>query len=131
MKIKIMANSYALTSDITVGQIESLKQRNPEALKIKDKDGNDVFAVSYAEGADSVSKFGITFGAMSRDGEGKAVLVGTIPAGVKTNEEAKAYVEEKLHVASTYLKTLEAAVPTAAAAVNEAKNALMNDIEVS
>ena len=131
MKIKIMANTYALTSDITVGQIENLKQRNPDALKLKDKDGNDVFAIGYAEGKDSISEFGVTFGAKSRDGSGKAVLVGTIPAGVNTNEDAKAYVEEKLHKATVHLKKLEETVPAAAGKVDEAKNALMNDIEVS
>ena len=129
--MRIMSNSYALTSDITVGQIESLKSRNPDALKIKDENGNDVFAVSYAEGKDCITAFGVTFGAKSRDGSNKAVVVGTIPSGIETNEAAKAYVEEKLHKATEYLKTLEETVPAAATKVAEAKNSLMSVIEVS
>lgn len=131
MQIKIMANTYALTSAIKVGDIELLKKRNPAALKIKDKDGNDVFAVSYAEGKDSVSAYGITFGAKARDNSGAAVLTGTIPATAKTNEEAKAYVEEVLHAASVYLKALEEGVPAAAAKIAEDKATLMSAITVS
>ena len=131
MQIKIMANTYALTSAIKVGDIELLKKRNPAALKIKDKDGNDVFAVFYAEGKDSVSAYGITFGAKARDNLGAAVLTGTIPATAKTNEEAKAYVEEVLHAASVYLKALEGSVPAAAAKIAEDKATLMSAITVS
>lgn len=131
MQIKIMANTYALTSAIKVGYIELLKKRNPAALKIKDKDGNDVFAVSYAEGKDSVSAYGITFGAKARDDSGAAVLTGTIPATVKTNEEAKAYVEEVLHAASVYLAKLEESVPAAAAKIAEDMATLMSAITVS
>ena len=131
MQIKIMANTYALTSAIKVGDIELLKKRNPAALKIKDKDGNDVFAVSYAEGKDSVSAYGITFGAKARDNSGAAVLTGTIPATAKTNEEAKAYVEEVLHAASVYHKALEESVPSAAAKIAEDKATLMSAITVS
>lgn len=131
MQIKIMANTYALTSAIKVGDIEMLKKRNPAALKIRDKDGNDLFAVSYAEGKDNVSAFGITFGAKARDNSDQAVLVGTIPTTAKTNEEAKAYVEEVLHAASVYLQQLEESIPVAARKIADEKTALMNSISVS
>ena len=131
MQIKIMANTYALTSTIKVEDIELLKKRDPAALKIKDKDGNDVFAISYAEGKDNVSAYGITFGAKARDNSGAAVLTGTVPASAKTNEEAKAYVEELLHSAFVQLAKLEESVPAAARKIAEEKAALMNNISVS
>lgn len=131
MQVKIMANTYALISSIKVCEIESLKKRQPDALKVKDKDGNDVFAIGYTEGKDSVTKFGITFGSIARDGSGKAVLVGTIPANVKTNEDAKSYVEEQLHAATVYLKQLEKDIPEAAKRIAAEKEALMSTIEVS
>ena len=131
MQIKIMANTYALTSTIKVEDIELLKKRNPAALKVKDKDGNELFGVSYTGGKDSVSAYGITFGAKARDNSGAAVLVGTIPATAKTNEEAKAYVEEVLHTASGYLAQLEASIPEAARKIAEEKATFMNNITVS
>ena len=131
MKITIMANTYALTSTIKVGDIELLKKRNPGALKIKDEDGNDVFAISYAEDKGCVSNYGVTFGAKARGNSGAAMLIGTIPSSAKTNEEAKAYVEEVLHVAGVYLSLLEESVPAAAAKVTADKAALMDVITVS
>lgn len=131
MQVKIMANTYALTSAIKVEDIELLKDRQPSALKITDEEGNEVFAVSYAEGKSCVTNFGITFGAKARDNSGAAVLTGIIPATAKTNDEAKAYVEQTLHQAIAYLTLLEERIPAAAHKVKAEKEALMNSIVLS
>lgn len=131
MQVKIMANTYELTSSIKVDEIEALKKRNPAALKVTDKDGNDKFAISYEKGKGSVTQFGLTFGAKSRNNEGKAVLVGTIPANIESDEAAKDYVEELLHVAAGYLAELEATIPEAARAVEAAKNTFKGQISIA
>lgn len=130
MKITITADAFALTSAIAVSDITTLKKSNPSALKIRDEEGNDLFAVSYVEGKPSVSAAGITFGGKSRgedDAAGKATFTGMIPAGVK---DAKDYVAEVFASAITYLAQLEETVPAAAQKVATDRKNLVDSIEV-
>lgn len=130
MKLSITADAYALTSKITVKQIELLKKYNPEALQIKDKDGNVEFAVSFVEGKPSVEKFGVTFGGATRDEHGYATITGIIPANVKTTDAAKEFVAEKFGAIEAYLTKLEETIPTAAGKVAEARKKIVDSITV-
>lgn len=131
MKITITADAYALTSDLAVKDIELLKKYNPDALKIKDEEGNEKFAVSYSEGKPSIAAFGVTFGGKTRDEAGKATITGTIPSDVRTAESAKEFVAEKFGAVVVYLKQLEASVPEAAKKIADERKALVDSITVA
>ena len=79
MKITINGDAYVLASEIKAEDIELLKKYDPDALKIKDKDGNDKFSVTYAEGKSGIQKFTdsacATFGGKTRDDAGNAALL--------------------------------------------------------
>ena len=101
MKITITADAYAITSKITVDEIKTLKKSNPDALKVKDADGNEKFAVSYAEGKPSITAFGVTFGGKSHDEAGYATITGMIPTGTANPKE---YVADLVAPVKAYLE---------------------------
>lgn len=135
MKITISGDAYVLASEIKAEDIELLKKYDPEALKIKDKDGNDKFTVAYAEGKSGIQKFtgsaGVTFGGKTRDDAGNATITGTLPAGLIGKDEAKAFVAELVTPFLSYLNQLEQSIPEAAKKIRTERSALLDKITVS
>lgn len=119
---------YALTSTLTKENIDLVKKYRPDALKVKDADGNDVFGISYVEGKNCIAKNGITFGATSHDG-GFAMVVGdlpeTLPAGTPNVNE---YVADIVGSALGYLESLENTLPSIAEGIACDRAALIDSI---
>lgn len=131
MKLTITGDAYALTSTIKVDEIELLKKYNPDALSVKDKDGNVKFKVSYSEGKGSITPYGVTFGGKGRgESDGCATVTGTLPAGLST-DEAKKYVVELVGGVVAYLEQLEKDVTKAAEAVSTQRKKLIDGITVA
>lgn len=128
MKITITADAYAITSKITVDEIKTLKKSNPDALKVKDADGNEKFAVSYAEGKPSITDFGVTFGGKSHDEAGYATITGMIPVGTTNPKE---YVADLVAPVKAYLEQVEGAAHDAAVAAKAARKELVESITVA
>lgn len=128
MRITITADAYAITSSMTVEEIKTLRKANPDALKIKDADGNEKFAVSYSEGKPSINAFGVTFGGKSHDDNGFATITGIIPAGTSSPKD---YVADLVAPVKTYLEQVEAAASPAAEAAKTARKALVDSIVVA
>lgn len=129
MKISIISGAYSLTSELKVEDIVLLKKYNPDALSIKDEDGNTKFAIGYSEGKPSVSSFGITFGSKSFEG-GKASLTKSLPANMSDAATAKDYVAEEFGAVVAYLKQLEESVPEAVKKIKDDKKAIVDSITV-
>ena len=126
MKISIAGDAYVVTSSLAADDIELLAKRNPDALKIKDEDGNEKFSISFVEGKSSLANFGITFGGKSRgEKAGLATYTGDIPSGTAG---AKEFVAEKIGCVAANLKKLEESVPDAVKEVKAAKEELLKNI---
>ena len=127
MKIKVFEDlkQYTLISTLTLEDIQTLKKYQPDALKIKNADGDDVFGISYVEGKHSVSAIGITFGAASVKGN-FAMVVGTIPAGTEKVEE---YIADQVGAALVHINTLEESIPEALKTIKAARAELISGIE--
>lgn len=130
MKLSIMSGAYTLNSELTVEDIVLLKKYNPDALTIKDEDGNVKFAVGYSEGKPSIAPFGVTFG-MKSFNDGKASITETLPTTLDTAEKAKEYVAEKFGGVVAYLETLESTIPEAAKVIKDKRKALIDSITVA
>ena len=128
MKVTITGDAFALTSSIKVEDIKMLKKQSPDSLKIKDDENNDIFGIDYVEGCPSITKFGITFGGVSRDGKGFATLTGTIPSGTAN---AKDYVADTLGSAASMLKDIETVLPDIIKEINDNRTAFINGITVA
>lgn len=128
MNIKIFKDlkQYVITSAMTVADLEAVKKYRPEALKKKDADGNDIFAVSYVEGKPFISAIGVTFGGKSSDG-GYAIITGVLPNDLKESEYG-GYIADKVGAALTYINDFEDTIPAIAAEIAAERAALIGSI---
>lgn len=128
MQIKINKEYGKLTvlSSIKVEDIALLGKYAPDALCIKNDNGDEVFGVSYAEGHPSVSEFGVTFGATSADGHAKVVF------DLPEIEDAKLRdaVADTVAPAFENLGKIEAQVEAAVNAVRRYHETLVNSIVI-
>lgn len=130
MKIKIDKDlkKFALTSTLTKDDILLAKKYRPAALKKQDKDGNDVFAVSYVEGRPCLSANGVTFGAASHNG-GYALITGDLPdklpGGCAGYGE---YVADMIGAALPLVNEFEAAIPAVVSGIKAERTALLESI---
>ena len=86
MKVTVNGNALVLTSDIKAKEIELLKKVNPSALKLKDEDGNDIFAVGLSTSG-GINKNGVSFDGKTRDEDELATVTVAVPAGTKDVEQ--------------------------------------------
>ena len=128
MKITVFQDvkKYALTSTLTVEQIQLVEKYRPDALTIKDSEGNPVFAMNYKEGKPSVSKFGITFGSASTEGK-LAQVTGDLDK-VPADQKAGEYIADLVGAALEHINHLEATLPSVAAEIASARSALIAGI---
>lgn len=127
MKIKIIPDTgkYVINTNIAKEDFDLLKKYNPDALKIKDEEGNDVFAIGYTEGKSNAASFGVTFGGVDRNG----CLVANfdIPAG---EDHLQEYVADAIGSVITNLAAIERSIPTTAATVKTNRADLIASIEI-
>lgn len=129
MQIKIFKNlkQYTLTSSLKKDDIELVKKYRPGALKKKDADGNDIFAMSYVEGKPCVAANGITFGAADVDG-GYAMIIGSLPEALPANTTAGDYIADKVGSALEFVNEFEALIPEIAEEIRAERNELIASI---
>lgn len=128
MKIAIAGDAFVITSDIKKKDFDLLKKYKPEALKIVDEDGNDVFSIEYSEGNPSIAKFGVTFGGVTRNNSAKLTLTGIIPTNVA---DAREYVADTIGGVMANIKTIEDNVGGSATDVANARKALIDSITMA
>lgn len=130
MKIKILndVKKYVITSTIKKEQLELVKKYRPDALVLKDADGNDVFGMSYVEGRPCVSKNGVTFGSVND--AGYLLVTGDIPADLpKGVADNKNYVADIIGAAQANIKALEASLPEVIEQIGAARSEIISGIE--
>ena len=118
---------YTLTSSITKDDIDIIKKYRPAALKKKDADGNDIFAVSYVEDRPCISPSGMTFGSVSAEG-GYVMIVGSLPETLPEHMSAGDYVADKVGSALSFVSEFETSVPDVANSIRHERAELINGI---
>lgn len=113
-KMKVMGDTIQLTTDLTREELERVKNYAPEALKLFDNEGNEVFGVEI--GNASYSKYGICF--CNETAEGKMFMTTNNPV-IDHSDPAKE--REKL---VRYFAPVISKLQTVEANVNAAKEAL-------
>ena len=103
-KVTILGDMIQIKSDLTAAQVERVKAFAPEALKLYDEEGNEIFGVD--EGNASFSKYGICF--CSKDNDGKLFLTTNNPSEDHSNvEEEKKVVVKAIAPILAKLKAVE------------------------
>lgn len=125
MKITIFkeVQKFTITSAVSKEDFDLLRKYNPSALVLKDKDGNQIFAIG--EGNDCLASFGVTFGGTTAGGNLK--YTGTIPADLGKQTPAE-YVADLVGCCLDGLKAIEENIPAAATAVRTSRASLISGI---
>lgn len=122
MNITVQGNTLVLTSNIEYKGIELLKKVNPDALKLKDEDGNDIFSVGVGTNG-GINKNGVVFDGKTRDeNEFATVSVTGVPA---EKEKAEKFVSETVLPVWGNLEKVAAQVSEAVTTYGEQKAALL------
>ena len=118
-KVKILGDSFTITSAAKVADIKTLNKYNAKALKLYSTDDkkSELFGVGFAANGGSINANGVTFN--GEDANGFAYLTQPIKTDAKTAEAKQTAVMEAIGFATISLEKVEAQITTAITAVNE------------
>ena len=130
---KITANGDALTitTNITVEQYEKVMNFNPELLKLKDEEGNELFRVAYSPFTKGdCSKYGITLASSTPEGKmfltTENVVVGT---HTSYEEERKMIIEKYARIINN-INMVEAAITSADESMTDLENTITDRVSI-
>jgi len=104
--------------------IEKLAKHNPDALKLKDENGDDIFAIAF--GSASITEYGVCFDKV--DSEGKALV--TVAKTMENEEIAEEYASTLLKVKQVEAQA-EAAYRTLETQLLDITNSIENPLETT
>lgn len=110
---------------LTKVAIEKLAKHIPDSLKLKDEEGNDVFAIGFGANA-SISNYGVNFNKV--DSEGKALI--TIGKTMENEEIAEEFAGILMKVKEVEVKA-EAAYAALEEQLLEVTNSIENPLDVT
>jgi hypothetical protein len=126
-KVTIAGNSYVVTADVTMADLEMVRKYRPSALAITDAETSEtVFKVGI--GTSSVNDHGISFGGVSNDDAKLATATLPIPSDV---EDAKEYVLDKAGLAIASLNKVETGIAAALEEIKAERDTISENIKVS
>lgn len=122
--VKILGDVFQIKSTLTENVIKKVENYDPNILKLKDKDGNELFAVGL--GKPSISKYGICFGATDEnDGRVFTTVEETGGSTLKKEDIIDNFANVLIN-----LDMIEKQVETNMELINKAETELMDNIEV-
>jgi hypothetical protein len=126
-KTTIAGNSFVITSDIPMADLEVVKKCRPSALALIDEETKEtMFKVGI--GSSSANDHGISFGGVTNDDKKLATATLPIPADV---EDAKEFVLDKAGLALANLAKIEAGIATALKDIKAERDKIAANINVS
>ena len=126
-KITIAGNSYVITSDVSMADLDTVKKYRPSALAITDPETKEtLFKVGV--GSNSISEYGISFGGVSNDDRKLATATLPVPSDV---EDAKEYVLDKAGLAISSLNKIEAVITEVLDEIHTERDVIAENITVS
>jgi hypothetical protein len=126
-KVTIAGNSYVITSDVAMSDLETVQKYRPSALALVDEETKETtFKVGI--GSSSANDHGISFGGVTNDDKKLATATLPIPADI---EDAKEFVLDKAGLALANLNKIEAGIATALKDIKAERDKIAANIQVS
>lgn len=125
-KIKILGRAILIAIAVAMADIELLSTYKPEALILRDEDGNPLFAIAKSKRAD-ISKSGVAFNDVDKDGF--ACITVAIPDDV-AEADRKKFVRDQFGPVIHYLEVFAPLVTAEAAQLRADLDAVEDNIEV-
>ena len=124
-KVTIMGDAIQLKTSLTRKEIERVKAFAPEALKLFDTEGNEVFSIDISHA--NFSKYGICF--CSEDAEGKMFMTMDNPVLDHSDvEKEREEVIRRFAPALNKLETVEANVEAAKESLEQMEAAVTDSV---
>ena len=124
-KVTIMGDAIQLKTSLTRKEIERVKAFAPEALKLFDTEGNEVFSIDISHA--NFSKYGICF--CSEDAEGKMFITMDNPVLDHSDvEKEREEVIRRFAPALNKLETVEANVEAAKESLEQMEAAVTDSV---
>ena len=130
-KITIVGDACVITSDKKLEDIKLLEKYSPKALSLFEEENGkktEVFKVCTADGAGSISKYGVCFESAGHNDEGLATLTVLLPQGI---EDVMAYAEDVYGPAIMKLNRVEEQFNLALGQVQAEKAAIREHITIA
>ena len=130
-KITVNGDALTIATNITVEQYEKVMNFNPDLLKIKDEEGNELYRVAYTPGTKGeCSKYGIAFSSSTPDGK-MFLTTENVVVGTHTNyeEERKMIIEKYARIINN-INMVEAAIASADESMTELENTITDRVSI-
>lgn len=118
-KLKVLGDMIQIKIDLTESDYNKVKNYAPDALKVKDEEGNEVFGISMGDA--HWSKYGVAF--CNTDADGKLFMTTTNPVHDHDDPaEEKKQIKEEFAQTIFFLEMIEkgfADVKTELAAIEQ------------
>ena len=122
--IKVLAGTAAVEVGYTPDEIKEICRYRPDAMRLRDENGDPVFTVAKVSGKGSINGIGAEFGA-DKTASGKAAIKVEIPA----EQDAKTWIEENIGVSILNLQKVEDQWQNALEQIAAEKAAVLDTIE--
>lgn len=125
-KVTIAGNSYVITSEVSMADLEAVKKYRPSALALTDPETKEtLFKVGV--GSSSMNDYGISFGGVSNGEDKLAAATLPIPADAP---DAKEYVLDKAGLAIASLLKIEEGIADALEDIRAERDAIAANIKI-
>lgn len=132
-KLKLIGDVVVLQSEKKYSDYELVAKYKPEALIVRNEDGDAEFAVSVRENAGEISPYSVVFDSKTRDPEGYALI--SIPVtGIPRDLEAsktKELICDRFYSTVSNVEKIEAKISSVIEEIARERNALINSIELA
>ena len=125
-KVICVGNAVVLVSSMKFEDILKIKKYRPDALTVKDEDGNQVYAITATCGNGAIGKYGAEFGGKPHDEDGFA----TITMLTDADGDIKEYLVDTLGAAIKHINDIESKAADVIAEIDADRAAIAEAIEI-
>ena len=131
-KTTIAGNSFVVTSDVSMADLETVKKYRPSALTLVDEETKEpYFKVGISSGNSSLNDHGISFGGVTNDDKKLATATLPIPADALEDGDAKEYVLDKAGLALANLNKIETGLANVLKDIKADRDKLAESIKIT
>lgn len=132
-KLKLIGDVIVLQSEKKYSDYEMVGKYRPEALILRDENGDAEFAVSVREFAGEITPYSVAFDSKTRDEAGYALI--SIPvSGIPKNLDAsgtKEFICDRFYTTVANVEKIEARIASVVDEITNERNNLMGSIELA
>lgn len=131
-KIVIVGDAVVITSSMKLEDIKTIQKYRPDALILKDEEGEPVFRLGVCKDGEcgDIGKYGAEFSSAARDGTGLATMT-LSAAGAPEDQDITEFVADTIGAYIAQLNKLEASLTDVLAEITAERDEIKASITVA